>query len=89
MQSDAINSSEMADSNSLMIGQTFFKYLRPFLLFIVSCPVGYFHNTSDCQACAVDHYQDKEAQTSCVPCPSGTSTFGALASRWQGNCEGL
>ncbi|XP_066030106.1 low-density lipoprotein receptor-related protein 6 isoform X2 [Pocillopora verrucosa] len=53
----------------------------------VSCPVGYFHNTSECQACAVDHYQDKEAQTSCVPCPSGTSTFGALASRWQGNCE--
>ncbi|CAH3164729.1 unnamed protein product [Pocillopora meandrina] len=53
----------------------------------VSCPVGYFHNTSECQACAVDHYQDKEAQTSCVPCPSGTSTFGALASKWQGNCE--
>lgn len=55
----------------------------------VSCPVGYFHNTSDCQACAVDHYQDKEAQTSCVPCPSGTSTSGALASRWQKNCEGI
>ena len=35
----------------------------------------------------MDHYQDKEAQTSCVPCPFGTSTFGELA--WQGNCEGL
>ena len=49
--------------------------------------LGYFHNTLDCQACAVDHYQNKEAQTSCVPSPSGTSTSGALASRWQKNCE--
>ena len=53
----------------------------------MSCPVRYLHNASDCQACAVDHYQDKEVQTSCVPCPFGTSTFGELA--WQGNCEGL
>ena len=35
MQSDAINSSEMADSNSLMIGQTFLNIIVPFLLFIV------------------------------------------------------
>ena len=73
--------------NSLMIRQTLWISSTFFWLFIVSCPVAYLHNTSDCQACAVDHYQDKEVQTSCVPCPFGTSTFGELA--WQGNCEGL
>lgn len=53
----------------------------------VNCPVGYFFNTTGCQACAVDEYQDQEAQTSCLSCPSGKTTFGKTASKWRENCE--
>ncbi|XP_020600487.1 sushi, von Willebrand factor type A, EGF and pentraxin domain-containing protein 1-like [Orbicella faveolata] len=53
----------------------------------VNCPLGYFFNTSGCQACAVDEYQDQEAQTSCLSCPSGTTTFGQTASKSRKNCQ--
>jgi len=55
----------------------------------VNCPVGYFLNGTNCQACAVDQYQDQEAQTSCMACPSGTSTFGLQASKRQQDCQEL
>lgn len=53
----------------------------------VNCPLGYFLNGTDCQACTVNQYQDQEAQTFCVPCPSGKSTFGKTASRSRRNCQ--
>ena len=43
---------------------------------------------SGCLPCAVDQYQDQEAQTSCVPCPSGTSTLGQVASKRPEDCRG-
>ncbi|KAL9960408.1 hypothetical protein ACROYT_G033860 [Oculina patagonica] len=52
-----------------------------------NCPLGYFFNTTGCQACAEDHYKDQEAQTSCVSCPSGTSTFGHVASKRREDCR--
>ena len=55
---------------------------------IVNCPPGYFFNGTSCQACAVDHYQDQEAQTSCITCPSGTSTSGQQASKRRQDCQG-
>lgn len=55
---------------------------------LVNCPVGYFFNTAGCHACSMDQYQDQEAQMSCISCPSGTSTFGKMASKWRENCEG-
>ncbi|KAL9960417.1 hypothetical protein ACROYT_G033872 [Oculina patagonica] len=55
----------------------------------VNCPVGYFFDIAGCQACPVDQYQDKEAQTSCVSCPSKTTTSGQTASRWHQNCKGI
>ena len=54
----------------------------------VSCSPGYFLDMTGCQACAVDQYQDQEAQTSCVPCPSGTSTLGQAASKRPEDCQG-
>ncbi|PFX23090.1 Low-density lipoprotein receptor-related protein 6 [Stylophora pistillata] len=54
----------------------------------VNCPVGYFFNTTDCEACGVDQYQDKEAQSFCFDCPPGTRTFGGRGSKKSGNCEG-
>lgn len=53
----------------------------------VNCPVGYFFNTTDCEACGVDQYQDKEAQSFCFDCPPGTRTFGGRGSKKSGNCE--
>jgi len=55
----------------------------------VNCPVGYFFNGANCQACAVDQYQEQEAQTSCVSCPSGTSTSGQQASKRKQDCQDL
>jgi len=54
----------------------------------VNCPRGHFFNSTGCQACAVDHYQDREAQTSCIPCPSGKSTLGKVASTLPKDCRG-
>jgi len=53
----------------------------------VNCPRGHFFNSTGCQACAVDHYQDREAQTSCIPCPSGKSTLGKVASTLPKDCR--
>ncbi|XP_067041700.1 uncharacterized protein [Acropora muricata] len=55
----------------------------------VNCPVGYFFNSSSCQPCAVDEYQDQEARTSCIPCPSRTSTFGKEGSKQRHDCQDL
>ena len=54
----------------------------------VNCPVGYFFNSSSCQPCAVDEYQDQEAQTSCIICPPMTSTFGQQGSKQRYDCQG-
>ena len=62
--------------------------LTYFLHTLVNCPLGHFLNASSCQACAVDEYQDQEAQSSCVPCPSGTSTFGQQTSKLLQDCKG-
>ncbi|XP_044183159.1 uncharacterized protein LOC114968057 isoform X2 [Acropora millepora] len=53
----------------------------------VNCPLGYFFNSSGCQACVEDHYQDQEAQNECVTCPSGTSTFGQTGSKESKDCQ--
>ncbi|KAK2557468.1 Low-density lipoprotein receptor-related protein 6, partial [Acropora cervicornis] len=55
----------------------------------VNCPVGYFFNSSSCQACAIDEYQDQEAQTSCISCPTRTSTFGQQGSKQRHDCQDL
>lgn len=56
----------------------------------VSCPIGYFYNASalSCQICPIDHYQDKEAQSSCIPCPKGTFTRGKEGSKLRADCRG-
>ena len=54
----------------------------------VNCPVGYFFNSSSCQVCAIDEYQDQEAQTSCISCPTRTSTFGQQGSKQRHDCQG-
>ena len=56
----------------------------------VSCPIGYFHNASalSCQICPMDHYQDKEAQSSCIPCPEGMFTRGKEGSKVRDDCRG-
>ncbi len=59
-----------------------------YIFFSANCTFGSFFNNTGCQACAEDHYQDQEAQTSCVPCPSGTSTFGHMASKRREDCRG-
>lgn len=59
-----------------------------FFFVLVNCPLGYFFNSSGCQACANDKYQDQEAQSECVSCPSGTSTFGQTGSKWSKDCQG-
>lgn len=53
----------------------------------VNCPPGYYFNATSCEACALDRYQDQEAQTSCLSCPSGTSTFGQQASKQRQDCQ--
>ncbi|XP_068714407.1 uncharacterized protein [Montipora foliosa] len=55
----------------------------------VNCPVGYYFNNASCQACAEDQYQDKEAQTSCISCPAGTSTSGRKGSKQKQSCQEL
>ena len=54
----------------------------------MNCPLGYYLNGSSCEACAVDHYQDQEAQTSCIACTSGKSTSGKQASKRLQDCQG-
>ena len=54
----------------------------------MNCPLGYYLNDSSCEACAVDHYQDQEAQTSCIACTSGKSTSGKQASKRLQDCQG-
>ena len=67
-----------------------FPFLNPslFLSKTVNCPVGYFFESFSCQACAEDEYQDQEAQTSCISCPSSTSTFGQRGSKQRHDCQG-
>ena len=59
-----------------------------FFFYLVNCPVGYFFNITDCEACPVDQYQDEEAQSFCFDCPTGTSTFGGRGAKRSENCEG-
>ena len=57
-------------------------------LYLVNCPIGYFFDGTSCQACAVNQYQDQEAQNSCKSCPAGTSTSGQQASKKLQDCQG-
>ena len=63
-------------------------FLFPFFFQLVNCPRGHFFNGSSCRACAVDQYQDQEAQISCISCPLGTTTFGEEASEKMQDCQG-
>lgn len=54
----------------------------------MNCPLGYYLNGSSCEACAVNYYQDQEAQTSCIACTSGKSTSGKQASKKLQDCQG-
>ena len=81
---------EIRSENSSWLASFYFLVIHPIVLFFLSvnCPLGYFFNSTGCQACAVDHYQDQEAQTECVTCPSGTSTFGQTGSKGSKDCQG-
>ena len=57
-------------------------------LYLVNCPIGYFFDGTSCQACAVNQYQDQEAQNSCKSCSAGTSTSGQQASKKLQDCQG-
>ena len=56
--------------------------------YLVNCPIGYFFDGTSCQACAVNQYQDQEAQNSCKSCPAGTSTSGQQGSKKLQDCQG-
>ena len=64
------------------------KLLFTLFFQLVNCPRGHFFNGSNCHACAVDQYQDQEAQISCISCPLGTTTFGEEASEKMQDCQG-
>ncbi|PFX24406.1 sushi, von Willebrand factor type A, EGF and pentraxin domain-containing protein 1-like isoform X3 [Stylophora pistillata] len=54
-----------------------------------SCQAGYFYDfdKASCQKCPVNHYQDHKAQVTCIPCPKGTYTRGAEASKSRHDCH--
>ncbi|CAH1275230.1 SVEP1 [Branchiostoma lanceolatum] len=41
----------------------------------LSCPAATFDNGTSCQDCPPGFYQETEAQTSCLPCLNGTTTY--------------
>ncbi|KAL3877051.1 hypothetical protein ACJMK2_034806, partial [Sinanodonta woodiana] len=50
------------------------------------CNSGFFRNTSGiCQSCPIGTYQPNNEQTSCISCPSGTTT-NQVASISQTQC---
>ena len=59
-----------------------------FFRILVNCPLGFYFTENDCRACPEDQYQDQEAQSSCILCPSGTVTFGKTGSKWRKSCQG-
>ncbi|CAH1275003.1 SVEP1 [Branchiostoma lanceolatum] len=54
----------------------------------LSCPAGTFANGTSCQDCPPGFYQGTEAQTSCLPCLNGTTTYYPRAVS-AGECRGL
>ena len=74
--------------NELELDILNFTLYSIFFTVLVNCPLGYFFNSSGCQACVKDHYQDQEAQNECVACPTGTSTFGQTGSKGSKDCKG-
>ncbi|CAH1277139.1 SVEP1 [Branchiostoma lanceolatum] len=54
----------------------------------VSCPAGTFANGTSCQDCPPGFYQETEAQTSCLPCLNGTTTYYPRAVS-AAECRGL
>ena len=58
------------------------------LFFLVNCPLGFYFNDNDCLPCPEDQYQDQEAQSSCMLCPSGTVTVGKTGSKRLESCQG-
>ncbi|KAL3877056.1 hypothetical protein ACJMK2_034811, partial [Sinanodonta woodiana] len=51
-----------------------------------SCSPGFFRSTNNtCQACPGGTYQPGTEQSSCISCPSGTST-NQIASTSQAQC---
>ena len=59
-----------------------------FFRILVNCPLGFYFTENDCRACPEDQYQDQEAQSSCILCPSGTVTFGKTGTKWRKSCQG-
>ena len=59
-----------------------------FFRILVNCPLGFYFTENDCRACPEDQYQNQEAQSSCILCPSGTVTFGKTGSKWRKSCQG-
>lgn len=59
------------------------------LLHLVKCGPGNFFNSSTlvCEDCPVGTYQDQDDQTSCTPCPQG-STTQTVASPSSSDCKG-
>ncbi|KAK3591334.1 hypothetical protein CHS0354_028441 [Potamilus streckersoni] len=56
---------------------------------VASCNSGFFRNASGiCQSCPVGTYQPSTEQTSCISCPTGTTT-NQVASISQTQCVGL
>ncbi|XP_078613330.1 uncharacterized protein LOC144883016 [Branchiostoma floridae x Branchiostoma japonicum] len=56
----------------------------------LSCPAGTFANGTSCQDCPPGFYQEKEAQTSCLPCLNGTTTYyprAVAAAECREKCE--
>jgi hypothetical protein len=51
----------------------------------MKCPRGSFLQESKCLLCSVGTYQDEVSQSSCKPCPNGTTTFAA-GSRSKAHC---
>lgn len=59
------------------------------LLHLVKCGPGNFFNSSTlvCEDCPVGTYQNQDDQTSCTPCPQG-STTQTVASPSSSDCKG-
>ena len=53
--------------------------LAIYFVFTVNCAPGNYLSSSTCAPCEFDHFQDQQGQTSCKPCPNGSTTNGSGA----------
>ena len=61
------------------------------LLQKVNCPAGSYHNAglNKCVHCPKGMFQNKEAQTQCISCPTSTSTQQEFGAKNSTDCKGL